>query len=140
MAPGRSNLTPNRKATPMGEYADFIINSAIDGDPVAGYHAIDDYNKDRNGERFRQALKDFPEAAKLAKAAGLELIKHDEFHYKLKTPWGKYELYPGRCLIKRNERGPAVPHLPCKSPWRLGDVVQSAVKMAAQYPDGGDAT
>lgn len=121
----------------MGEYADFIIDSAIDGNPIPGFEAIDEFNKNRNRERYQQALLDYSEARKLAATKGLELIRHSEYHYKLKTPWGVYELYPGRCRIFSQKR--SNPYIQAPKPWRILDVVKSAVKMADQFPDGGEA-
>ena len=86
-------------------------------------------------ERRQTAATQFGQAKTTALQHGMFLRRNTEAHYTLAAgAAGNYvwlwDLYPGKCRIKKSRHHPATPFLPGLAlPWTLLDVVQAAIRL-----------
>ena len=82
-----------------------------------------------------QADRDYLPAVLEARKAGLELARHSDVHYSLRSKSWQLDIYPGNQRLFRAKAAKAkgkarAPYLimPADRPWRLPDVVEAAVR------------
>lgn len=87
--------------------------------------------KTKKGEQRRQfALKDYENAATLAKQVGWEFICHSEAHYSLRNPQENswiLNVYPGNRRLYYDPNKPKGSFLNLNDNWSLTDVVFAAI-------------
>ncbi len=100
---------------------------------------MEDYRLVKQARRT-QAEIDLAHAKTMAVNHGLLLRRNSDTHYTLAAGqtdqyvW-LWDLYPGKCRIKKSRHHPATPYLTLdRSPWRLLDVVQAAIRLKEGEP------
>ncbi len=100
---------------------------------------MEDYRLVKAARRTQGEL-DFAWAQTMALEHGLFLRRNSDTHYTLAAGQaGSYvwlwDLYPGKCRVKKGRHHPATPFLPLTvRPWRLSDVVQAAIQVKEGDP------
>jgi len=105
----------------------------------AAERAEEERRRREAAQRRLLAAEDFPELEKLAKNAGVMLLKHSDSHYSLRTEDWRLNIYPGNLRLHR-DRGPEriAETLPLPEVWSLSDVVRLVVSLVEEDNAGAE--
>jgi len=99
------------------------------GDMRDTFRAMDDARKERAERRRKAAAQEYPEAATLAGANDLNLIRRSDQHYQLtgrKPNQWIMNLYPGNGRLFGDKKH-MPPFLRVSAEWTLSEVVNAAI-------------
>lgn len=93
----------------------------------SGYREMQNAAK---AQRRQDAKSDFPAACALAREHGMELLRHTDSHYSLRTAEWTLHLYPGNRRVygdRGSAKRPPYLGLPADG-WTLTQAVQAAIE------------